>query len=70
MSMISHNNSSELAKWDDWGRRRCDDASKAGLLMVGGGILARNSNLTMAGILVSIFPQLIKETFFPQKIQG
>ena len=57
----------QVANWDDWGRKRCDDASKAGLFMVGGGIFAKNPNLAMAGILVSIFPQLIKEIFFPRE---
>lgn len=67
MSMVPYNNRGELAKWDDWGRRCCDDASKVGLVMVGGGIFAKNPNLALAGVLVSIFPQFIKEFFFPRE---
>lgn len=57
----------QVANWDDWGRRRCDEASKVGLVTVGGGIIAKNPNLAGAGILLTIIPQFIKEIFFPRE---
>ncbi len=70
MSMVPYNNRGELAKWDAWGRKRCDEASVIGLTMVVGGIFTKNSKLAWAGAWVSIFPQLIKEIFLPRKGQG
>lgn len=70
MSIVSYNNSGELAKWDDWGRKRCDEASIIGVTMVGSGIFSKNSNLAEAGIVLTIIPQVIKAIFFPRKGQG
>jgi hypothetical protein len=33
----------QVANWDDWGRRRCDEVSVIGLMMVGGGHNYRKS---------------------------
>ena len=57
----------QVANWDDWGRNRCDDASKVGLTMFGGGIITKNPNLMGAGIALTFIPQFIKEIFFPRK---
>jgi len=67
MSMVPYNNRGELAKWDDWGRKRCDGASVIGLTMVGGSIFTKDSKLAKAGIALTIIPQFIKEIFFPRK---
>ncbi len=57
----------QVANWDDWGRRRCDEASKVGLVMFSGSIIAKNPNLAGAGILLAIIPQFIKGIFFPRE---
>ena len=59
--------STALANWDDWGRKRCDEASVIGLTMVGGGIIAKNPNLAGAGVALAIIPQFIKTIFFPRQ---
>jgi len=70
MSMVPYNNRGELAKWDDWGRKRCDEASVIGITMVGGGIFTEKPNLAKAGIALAIIPQLIKAIFLPREGRG
>jgi len=59
--------STALANWDDWGRKRCDEASVIGLTMVGGSIIAKNPNLAKAGVALTIIPQFIKAIFLPRE---
>lgn len=60
---------SHPATWEEWGRRRCNEASIIGISMVGAGIISKNPPLATAGILVAFVTQLVKQAFFPSNQQ-